>query len=70
MPDNTPAVEVQLMPTGVLVIVPVPAPEPLNDRVNVGAGSNWAPTLTGAVPTVKIQLPMPEQAVPVQPEKM
>jgi hypothetical protein len=34
VPDNTPAVEVQLMPAGLLVTVPVPAPEPVIERVN------------------------------------
>jgi hypothetical protein len=68
VPDNTPAVEVQLTPAGLLVIVPVPAPEPLTDRVNVGAGENVAPTVTAEVPMVNVQEPVPEQA-PLQPSK-
>ncbi len=66
-PVSVPPVEVQLIPAGVLVTVPVPAPRPVIDSVEVGAGANTAFTVTGEVPSVNTQEPVPVHG-PVQPE--
>ncbi len=59
----------QVIPVGELVTVPDAAPVPDFVTVNakVGAGANFAVTVTAAVPMVKLQAPVPEQA-PLQPE--
>ena len=54
----------QLIPAGTLVTVPVPLSVTVS--VGCGAGEKVAVTLTGAVPMVKVQGPVPEHA-PLQP---
>ena len=45
-----------------------PAPDLVTVKAKVGAGAKTAVAVTGAVPMVKLQAPVPEQA-PLQPEK-
>jgi hypothetical protein len=54
-----------LIPDGLLVTVPVPAPA--KATVNPKPGLNRAPTVADAV-KVRLQVPVPEQ-LPFQPEK-
>jgi len=56
----------QLIVPGELVTVPEPVPVLLTVRVKVGAGEKVAVTPANAVPIVKLQVPVPEQA-PLQP---
>jgi len=55
----------QLIPDGLLVTVPVPAP--VRDTVNPKPGLKAAPTVADAA-KVMLQAPVPEQ-LPLQPEK-
>jgi hypothetical protein len=58
----------QLIPAGELETLPDPLPDLVTESVKVGAGEKAAVTDTGAVPMVKLQVPVPEQA-PDQPAK-
>ena len=57
----------QLIAPGELVTVPEPVPVLLTERVKVGAGEKVAVTPIEDVPTVKLQVPVPEQPAPLQP---
>lgn len=57
----------QLIPAGTLVTVPVPVPDLLTFKVNVG--TNVAVTATSEV-KLTVQEPVPEQAAPLQPAKV
>ncbi len=59
----------QLMFASVELTVPLPVPDLVTVRLYCGRAENAAPTLAAAVPTVKLQAPVPEQA-PVQPAKV
>ena len=54
------------IPGGALLIVSDPGPVAVTVSVNCGRGAKSAVTLTGAVPMVNVQEPVPEQA-PLQP---
>ena len=62
-----PPPELQLaMPAGELLTVSEPGPVAVSVSVYCGAGWKVACTVTGAVPMVKVQGPVPEHA-PLQP---
>jgi len=58
----------QVMPAGLLVTVPAPAPDLLTVNVKVGI-ANVAVTVVPAF-RVTVQVPVPEQPPPLQPEKV
>ena len=58
----------QVMPAGLLVTVPAPAPDLLNVNMKVGI-ANVAVTVVPAF-RVTVQVPLPEQPPPLQPVKV
>ena len=69
LPKDAKQVEPQVMPAGLLVTVPLPAPVLLTVRLYIAPNVKLAETEVAAV-TVTVQVPVPEHPLPLQPVKL